>query len=118
MKLKLDENLSRHLKPILGSLGHDVTTAAEEGLLSQPDRAVATAARSEGRLLLTLDVEFADLRKLPPGGHPGVILFRPGAIGLRAVNRYVETFVRQTDLKSLAGCVVVVGRDRVRVRRP
>jgi hypothetical protein len=27
MKLKLDENLSRHLKPILMNLGHDVVTA-------------------------------------------------------------------------------------------
>lgn len=118
MKLKLDENLSRHLKPALGSLGHDVTTAGEEGLLSQPDRAVAEAARKEGRLLLTLDLEFADLRKYPPGSHPGVILFRPGTMGLRAVNRYIESFVRQTDLAPLAGCVVVVGPDRVRVRRP
>ena len=118
MKLKLDENLSKHLKPVLGSLGHDVTTAADEGLLSQPDRAVAKAAGSESRLLLTLDVEFADLRKYAPGSHPGIILFRPGTMGLRAVNRSVEKFVRETDLTPLSGCVVVVGTDRVRVRRP
>ena len=37
MKLKLDENLSRHLKPILIELGHDVLTAADENLLSRPD---------------------------------------------------------------------------------
>ncbi len=35
MKLKLDENLSRHLKPALTGLGHDVLTAADEGLLSR-----------------------------------------------------------------------------------
>jgi hypothetical protein len=34
MKLKLDENLSRHLKPVLIGLGHDVLTAADENLLS------------------------------------------------------------------------------------
>ena len=37
MKLKLDENLSRHLKPALALLEHDVLTAADEGLLSQSD---------------------------------------------------------------------------------
>lgn len=47
MKLKLDENLSRHLKTILCALQHDVTTAAEDGLLSRPDAAVATAACRE-----------------------------------------------------------------------
>ena len=30
MKIKLDENLSRHLKPILVGFEHDVLTAADE----------------------------------------------------------------------------------------
>ena len=34
MKLKLDENLSRHLKTRLNDLGHDVSTTADENLLS------------------------------------------------------------------------------------
>lgn len=37
MKLKLDENLSRHLKVVLEKYHNDVATAAEEGLLSKPD---------------------------------------------------------------------------------
>lgn len=118
MKLKLDENLSRHLKSLLSALQHDVTTATDEGLLSQPDIAVAAAAKAEGRILLTLDLEFGDLRKFPPGSHPGVILFRPRSLGPRAVNRFVETFVRDNDLKLLAGCVVVVEPARIRIRRP
>jgi predicted nuclease of predicted toxin-antitoxin system len=73
MKLKLDENLSRRLQPILQALSHDVTTAADEGLLSQPDTAVAAEAKREGRMLLTLDLEFGDLRKYPPGDHPGIV---------------------------------------------
>jgi predicted nuclease of predicted toxin-antitoxin system len=76
MKLKLDENLSRHLKPALTALGHDILTAADENLLSRPDTEIARAALGENRMLLTLDVEFADLRKYPPGSHPGIILFR------------------------------------------
>ena len=87
MKLKLDENLSRRLKHGLSLLGHDVTTTADEGLLSQSDLIVAAEAEREGRILLTLDVEFADLRKHPPGTHPGIILFRPRSFGPLAVNR-------------------------------
>jgi predicted nuclease of predicted toxin-antitoxin system len=75
VRLKLDENLSRHLREVLFNLQHDVTTAAEEGLLSQPDNAVAAAAKDGSRMLLTLDIEFGDLRKYPPGTHPGVVLF-------------------------------------------
>lgn len=89
MKLKLDENLSRHLKPLLAAEGHDVCTAEDEGLLSQPDPIIAKAASREERLLFTLDLEFGDLRKYPPGSHPGVVLFRPQTLGPLSVNRFV-----------------------------
>jgi predicted nuclease of predicted toxin-antitoxin system len=56
VRLKLDENLSRHLAPVLSSRGPDVTTTADEGLLSRSDAGVAAAAQNEGRLLLTLVV--------------------------------------------------------------
>jgi predicted nuclease of predicted toxin-antitoxin system len=118
MKLKLDENLSRHLKPVLIGLGHDVLTAADEDLLSRPDIEVAARAAREGRILLSLDIEFADLRKYPPGSHPGIVLFRPASLGPLAVNRFVEQFVRSTDLSALSGCVAVVEPRGVRVRRP
>lgn len=49
MNLKLDENLSRHLRKSLSALGHDVTTAADQGLLSQPDAAISAAARKSSR---------------------------------------------------------------------
>ncbi len=118
MKIKLDENLSRHLGPRLELLGHDVHTAEEEGLVSQPDSRVAAAAASEDRLLFTLDVEFADLRKYPPGTHPGIILFRPDSFGPFSVNAFVEEFVRTTAIEPLRGCVVVAETRRVRVRTP
>ncbi|MGE5294315.1 MAG: DUF5615 family PIN-like protein [Solirubrobacterales bacterium] len=118
MKLKLDENLSRHLKPALTDLGHDVLTAADEGLLSRPDVEVAACAARENRILLTLDVEFADLRKHPPGSHPGIVLFRPVSLGPLSVNRFVERFVRATDLSGLSGCIAVVDPQGIRVRRP
>ncbi len=118
MRLKLDENLSRHLKPVLEVLRHNATTAAEEGLLSRPDEDIAAAARAEGRLLLTLDLDFADVRAYPPGTHPGIILFRPVTLGPLAVNSFVESFVRTENVETFAGCLPVVEPGRVRVRRP
>jgi len=73
VKLKLDENLSRQLEGPISQQGHDVSTALEEGLLGKVDVEVGAAAKSEDRMNFTP----ADLRKFPPGSHPGVILFRP-----------------------------------------
>ncbi len=118
MKLKLDENLSRHLKESLAALGHDVVTTADERLSSQPDTAVADAAKKEDRLLLTLDLDFGNILKFPPGSHPGILLFRPVGLGPLAVNRFVEDFVAKQDASALAGCLAIIEPGRVRVRRP
>ena len=118
MKLKLDENLSRHLKPILEEQNFDVLTVSDEGLLSQDDITIGRAAKTEGRMLFTLDIEFGDLRKYPPGTHPGIVLFRPRSFGPLAVNRFVQEFAKDADLEQFVGCVVVVDPSRVRVRRP
>jgi predicted nuclease of predicted toxin-antitoxin system len=118
MKLKLDENLSRHLKTALSSQGLDVVTVADENLLSKPDTVIASEAKREGRILLTLDVEFADLRKYPPGTHPGIILFRPSSLGPLSVNRLITDFIQSTDLSKLESCIAIVEPARVRVRFP
>ena len=72
MRLKLDENISRALKDSLSARGHDVMTASDEGLLGQPDSEIAAAARNEGRMVMTFDLDFADLRRFPPGLIPAL----------------------------------------------
>ena len=118
MDIKLDENLSRYLKNPLSQYGHHVVTAADEHMLGRSDVEIGEAAKVEGRMLFTLDVEFADLRKHPAGDHPGVILFRPQSMGPLAVNRFILEFVTTADLSAFEGCVVIVEPTRVRVRRP
>lgn len=118
MKIKLDENLSGYLKPILMCEGHEVSTVKDEGLLGKCDTEVAFAAREESRVLFTLDLEFADLRKFPPGSHSGVVLFRPRSMGPRSVNEFILRFVKDSDLSAFSGCVVVVDPERIRVRSP
>jgi predicted nuclease of predicted toxin-antitoxin system len=110
VNIKLDENLSRHLKDQLLPLGHNVSTAFEEGLLGKVDVDVSAAAKGEDRMVFTLDLDFADLRKFPPGSHPGIILFRPRSMGPMAVNEFVLKFVRETELASW--CVVSPSSNR------
>ena len=116
MRPKLDENLSRHRKPVLNGPGHDTLTTPDEGLLSRPDTEVAEAAIRESRMRFTLDVELADLRKHPSGMHPGIILFRPPSFGPLTVNRFIVDFVNETDLGKLEACVAIVESDRIRIR--
>jgi len=52
---------------VLQQEGHDVETTADEKLTGRSVLSAA-ATKAEGRIL-TLDLEFADLRKYPPGSH-------------------------------------------------
>ena len=118
MKIKLDENISRHLKIVVNQKGHEAITVEDEGLLGKTDVEVGAVAKSEGRMLFTLDVEFSNLPKFPPGSHPGIVLFRPQSMGPLSVNRFVTQFLEGTDLTSLYGCIVIVDPTRIRIRSP
>lgn len=66
MRIKLDENMPTGLVLALTSLGHDVDTVPQENLTGQPDSAIWAAAQSEGRVLVTQDLDFSDVRKYKP----------------------------------------------------
>ena len=116
--MKLDESLSPRLKEVLSRLGHDVSTVRDQNLQGQADARIAEVVRSEGRMLLTLDVDFGNLTKHPPGSHPGIIVFRLRDQAIDRVLEFAELFFRENDVEQMAGCVVVAEAHRTRIRRP
>jgi hypothetical protein len=117
MKIKLDQNLSIHLREILEQLQHDVDTVFEEGLLGADGVDVLRVAGSQDRILFTLDKDFLNLKTYPPNSHAGVIVFRPPRQGALALIRFVESFVRSADLRKHYRRTTIVERTRIRVFR-
>ena len=76
MKLLLDENLSSLHAELLRSLGHDAVSIVELGLSGAEDPVVREAAIKDGRTLITLDGDFANVLRFPPADTPGVIRLR------------------------------------------
>ncbi len=60
VRIKLDENLGHTAETRLRAAGHDVDTVHDEDLAGAGDDRVFNAARAEGRILVTLDVDFAN----------------------------------------------------------
>lgn len=73
MRVKLDENFPRGLIEILASAGHDAETVLDEGPGGADDDSLFAAARDGDRILFTLDRGFGDIRRYPPGTHPGIV---------------------------------------------
>lgn len=52
---------------MLREAGHDVATVADQELVGADDTELAGVCAREHRILVTLDIGFADIRNYPPG---------------------------------------------------
>jgi hypothetical protein len=76
LKLKIDENLPNGCAGILRGEGFEADTVTDERLTGAEDSAIALKAQGEGRVLITLDLDFANIRACPPAEYAGIIVGR------------------------------------------
>jgi predicted nuclease of predicted toxin-antitoxin system len=120
MTFLLDECVPGKTKKLLKKLGLSVTTIADLGKISSNDPEVLNLARSRKAILLTTDLDFADLILYPLGTHEGIIVLRlrpdrPDI--LDEVHRILESFLKQTPPAEIAKALVVIDRNKYRLRR-
>ena len=116
MRLLLDENLSPRQSAILREQGHDAVAVVDIGLSGQPDENIRAFAIAENRVLLTLDVDFANMLRFPTAGTPGVIRLKihpPTEEGIREQIQKTLELLKDTPL---AGCLAVSHGDMIRIR--
>lgn len=98
--------------------GHDAVHVHDVGLTSRPDPDVLDAAVSEQRVLITLDTDFATLIAHARSALPSVLLFRGNVTrGPSDQSRLLLANLDAIAEDLHAGAVVVIGDDRVRIRR-
>ena len=67
LRFKLDENLPIAVKAALVIQGHDALTALDQSLGGEEDRKIAAICAEEDRILVTLDLDFSDIRESNSG---------------------------------------------------
>jgi predicted nuclease of predicted toxin-antitoxin system len=68
-KFKVDENLPVDVVELLSLAGHDAVSVLDQQLGGRPDPLLASVCQHEGRALVTLDLDFADIRTYPPSSY-------------------------------------------------
>jgi predicted nuclease of predicted toxin-antitoxin system len=116
VRIKLDENVPSRAIEVFAHHGHDVDTVREEGLAGCSDGEIWEAAKADGRLLVTQDLDFSDIRRYRPGTHPGLLLVRLREPGATELVRKLGAVAG--DLSTWAGCFVVLTDHKIRVKRP
>ncbi len=116
MKLLLDENLSPQHAAFLREKGHDAIAVTEAGLSGEPDEAVRAFAIESGRVLITLDADFANILRFPPAGTPGVIRLKIHPPVEEAIREQIQKTLHVLKDRPLAGCLAVSDGDVIRIR--
>lgn len=115
MDFKVDQNLPEEVVQILRNEGHDARNVYEEQLAGRPDPEIGAAVQRESRALITLDLDFADIRSYPPERYSGLLVFRLHRQDKPAVLRALRLILPLLRKESVAGRLWIVNEASVRI---
>lgn len=115
MKLLLDSCVSGKTADALRISGHDVVWTGDESP-DPGDAQILARAHSEDRILVTLDKDFGELAIVHGKPHHGIMRL----VDFRSVDQAaaIEQVLALHAAELLAGAIVTVQQDRIRVRPP
>jgi hypothetical protein len=87
-----------------------------EGLEGQSDDAVISVCQQEMRILVTLDLDFADILRYPPRLYPGFVVLRPHWQDKSHVIDLLRRAVPLFSPDAVAHRLWIVEESRVRIR--
>lgn len=97
--------------------GYDAVHLIEERLERLPDPAILAKAQQEGRILLTFDLGFGELRAAGSEALPSVITFRLQRTTPTFVTARLLEVLAECSLELEAGAIITVRDARYRLRR-
>lgn len=116
MRFLADMGIAMRTVQWLRHAGHDAVHLREQGLKRLPDGQIIDKARTEERIVLTMDLEFGYLLAVSGGNLPSVILFRLSNEHPDAVNARLADVLAQCAAELLQGAIISVRDTDHRVR--
>jgi len=116
MRFKIDENLPTEFVELLTSAGYEATTVAAQQLRGEADSAVIEACVRDRRILVTLDLDFTDIRAYPPTQYPGLMVLR---VARQDKWHLIEVFRRAIPAlkqEPIKGHLWIIEDTRIRIR--
>jgi predicted nuclease of predicted toxin-antitoxin system len=101
----------------LRELGHDVFHLRDRGLQKLPDDKILALAQVEQRIILTIDLDFAQLLAVSKQSLPSVILFRLGNENYNEINQRLIEVLKNCQQELETGAIVSVNNETFRVKK-
>jgi predicted nuclease of predicted toxin-antitoxin system len=116
VRFKIDENLPIEVSEILIKYKHDSHTVHEESLTGINDLELIEVCKKENRILITLDLDFSDIRIYPYTNTPGIIILRTINQSKNNIISLIDRFVNTIKKNSPANTLWIVEETRIRIR--
>jgi predicted nuclease of predicted toxin-antitoxin system len=110
-------NLPKSAAEFLRSHGFDAETVREESLSGAADDVIAATIQRENRVLITLDLDFSDIRTYPPEHYSGIVVLRPKAQDKIAIMARLRRLLKALENNRPEHALWIVESDRIRYRR-
>lgn len=116
MKFKIDENLPVEAAILLRQAGYAAATVVEQQLGGEADRTIAAICRIEQRVIITLDIDFADIRAYPPAMYAGIIVLRLKQHDKPTVLKLLARVIHTLADEVVTGKLWIVDEQKIRIR--
>jgi len=116
VKFKIDENLPVEFADVLRLAGYKVMTVIDQKLQGKADSEIIDKCSKEKFILVTLDLDFADIKLYPPKKYPGFIVLR---VKLQDKWHLIEVFkniINVLKQEKIKGRLWIVEETRIRIR--
>jgi predicted nuclease of predicted toxin-antitoxin system len=117
MKFLADMGISPRTVNYLKTLGYDAIHLVEERLERLEDQQILEKARLEGRIVLTVDLDFGYLLAVSGDLLPSVILFRLGNESYEMINIRLQEILNKYQDDLQRGAIISVRDDADKVRK-
>ena len=116
MKLLLDENLSPKHASELRAQAYDALAVLEVGLSGATDEQVLQFAVENGRVLVTLDADFANVMRFPPERTFGVVRLKVRPATEDRIHHAIRRALLLLHNIDITGRLAVVDEEIIRIR--
>ncbi|MBN1119549.1 MAG: DUF5615 family PIN-like protein [Anaerolineae bacterium] len=117
MKFLADMGISNLTVGWLRDQGYDALHAREAAMQRTPDEDLLEKARSEGRVLLTLDLDFGYLMAVSGARLPSVVIFRLGNKTAEYVTARLKDVLACCTDRLQEGAIISVEEVAIRIRQ-
>ena len=117
MKFLLDANIPYSAKEIFPER-HAVWHVRDFDLASASDNDILSRAKKEKAILVTRDLDFANILNFPLSSHCGIIVMRvPHFYSASEIKRVLRAFILAAHEEQLKNSLVIVEEGRFRIRK-